>query len=139
MWCHWTFSPHECCYWNTHIITIKDGEASLAYSGHPPLLAGGVLWYSQLVMALKPGTRLGPYEITAAIGAGGRGEVYRATDTKLRWDVAIKILPADFTGDPERRSRFLREARASAAVNHPNIATVHEVDEANQYAWRVAA
>ena len=82
-------------------------------------------------MALKPGTRLGPYEITAAIGAGGMGEVYRARDAKLRRDVAIKVLPADFTSDPDKRSRFLREARACAAVNHPNIATVYEVGEAD--------
>lgn len=82
-------------------------------------------------MALNPGTRLGPYEINAAIGAGGMGEVYRARDSKLRRDVAIKVLPVQLIGDPERQSRFLREARASAALNHPNIATVYEVNEAD--------
>ena len=76
-------------------------------------------------MALKPGTRLGSYEITAPIGAGGMGEVYRATDTKLRRDVAIKVLPEDFAQDPERLARFEREARALASLNHTNIATLH--------------
>ena len=82
-------------------------------------------------MALRPGERFGQYEIVAPIGAGGMGEVYRAHDANLRRDVAIKVLPADLTGDAERRSRFLREARAAAAVNHPNIATVYEVNEAD--------
>jgi serine/threonine protein kinase len=83
-------------------------------------------------MSPDPGTRLGSYEITAAIRAGGMGEVYRARDLKLRRDVAIKILPTRLTGDPERLGRFLREARTSAAINHPNIATVYEVYEVNE-------
>ncbi len=66
--------------------------------------AGGVFWYSRSVMALKPGTRLGPYEITAAIGAGGMGEVYRARDAKLRRDVAIKVLPDDVARNPGSRN-----------------------------------
>src|SRR5580765_1249952 len=77
------------------------------------------------------GRRLGVYQIEARIGAGGMGEVYRARDTKLGRDVAIKILPRAFTADPERLGRFEREARALAALNHPNIATIHGVEEAD--------
>lgn len=80
-------------------------------------------------MALTPGTRLGPYEILGAIGAGGMGEVYRAHDTKLRRDVAIKLLPAELASDPERLSRLQREARALASLNHPNIAAIYELED----------
>lgn len=80
-------------------------------------------------MALKTGDRLGPYEILSPIGAGGMGEVYRAHDTKLNRTVAVKILPKDMTGNQERRLRFEREAQAAAALNHPNIAVIHEVNE----------
>jgi serine/threonine protein kinase len=73
-------------------------------------------------MALSPGTRLGPYEILSALGAGGMGEVYRATDTTLGRDVAIKTLPDGFARDPERVARFKREAQVLAALNHPHIA-----------------
>ena len=76
-------------------------------------------------MPLAPGTRLGPYEIVASLGAGGMGEVYRAHDSRLGRDVAIKALPADFAQDPERLSRFEREARLLASLSHPNIATIH--------------
>src|SRR6187551_3660931 len=79
-------------------------------------------------MALDSGTRLGPYEIVAAIGAGGMGEVYRARDTRLQRDVAIKILPDLFAGDPDRVARFQREAQTLAALNHPNIAQIHGVE-----------
>lgn len=72
-------------------------------------------------MGLSAGTRLGPYEILASLGAGGMGEVYRARDTKLRRDVAIKILPQIFTSDPERLARFEREAQMLAALNHSHI------------------
>ena len=72
-----------------------------------------------------PGTRLGPYEITAQIGVGGMGEVYRARDTKLDRDVAIKVLPEAVAQNPERLARFDREARTLAALNHPNIAQIH--------------
>lgn len=78
-------------------------------------------------MGLESGTRLGPYEIVAAIGAGGMGEVYRARDPRLGRDVAIKVLPPDVAADPERRERFEREARAVAALNHPHICTLHDV------------
>jgi eukaryotic-like serine/threonine-protein kinase len=84
---------------------------------------------------LTAGARLGPYEIVGRLGAGGMGEVYRARDTRLDRDVAIKILPAEFTNDPDRRARFEREARAVAAVNHPHIVTLYEVgtSEAGPY------
>ncbi len=76
---------------------------------------------------LPPGTRLGPYEIVAPLGAGGMGEVYRARDTRLGRDVAIKVLPAEFAADPERLRRFEQEARAVAALYHPNILAIHDV------------
>ena len=80
-------------------------------------------------MPLTPGTRLGPYEILGPIGAGGMGEVYRAHDTRLGRDVALKILPAEVAGDASRRARFEQEARAVAALNHPNIIAVYDVGE----------
>jgi eukaryotic-like serine/threonine-protein kinase len=76
-------------------------------------------------MSLSPGSRLGPYEIMSAIGAGGMGEVYRVTDTNLGRQVAVKILPNAFAQDPERVARFEREAKTRASLNHPNIAIIH--------------
>jgi serine/threonine protein kinase len=70
------------------------------------------------------GRRLGPYTVVSRLGAGGMGEVYRARDTRLNRDVAIKILPAHFTSDPERRARFAREARLLATLNHPHIGAI---------------
>ena len=81
-------------------------------------------------MSLAPGTRLGPYEVTAQIGVGGMGEVYRAIDTNLGRPVAIKVLPAAFAQDAERLARFEREAKTLALLNHPNIATIHGVEKA---------
>ena len=80
-------------------------------------------------MALSPGTRLGPYEVIALIGVGGMGEVYRATDTNLKRQVAIKVLPASVAGDAERLARFQREAEVLAALNHPNIAQIHGLEK----------
>src|SRR5690242_1282127 len=80
-------------------------------------------------MTVSSGTRFGPYEIVAAIGAGGMGEVYRARDLKLGREVAIKVLPSSLTGDPDRLARFTREAQVLAALNHPNIAAIHHVEE----------
>ena len=77
------------------------------------------------------GERLGPYEISGALGAGGMGEVWRATDSRLRREVAIKVLPAAFTADRERLARFEREAQTLAALNHPNIAAIYGLEEAN--------
>jgi Tol biopolymer transport system component len=81
-----------------------------------------------LVVALVEGTQLGPYEVIAPLGAGGMGEVYRARDTRLRREVAIKVLPPELVADEERRRRFLQEARAASALNHPNIVTIHEIE-----------
>jgi serine/threonine protein kinase len=78
-------------------------------------------------MPLSAGTRLGPYEILSAIGAGGMGEVYRARDGRLNRDVAVKVLPAAFSADPERLQRFEQEARAAAALNHPNLLAVYDL------------
>jgi len=75
-------------------------------------------------MSLMPGARLGPYEITGHLGSGGMGEVYRATDSSLGRDVAIKVLPEAFSHDTDRLARFEREARTLASLNHPNIAIV---------------
>ncbi len=80
-------------------------------------------------MSLAPGTRLGPYEIVSALGAGGMGEVYRAKDTNLNRDVAIKILPESFALDADRVARFKREAQVLASLNHPNIAQIHGFEE----------
>ena len=84
---------------------------------------------SDTPMSLSTGTRLGPYEILAPIGAGGMGEVYRARDTKLNRDVALKVLPAAFANDPERMGRFQREAQLLASLNHPNIAAIYGLEE----------
>src|SRR5262252_4207703 len=82
-------------------------------------------------MALTPGTPFGDYEILVPLGAGGMGEVYRAKDTKLGREVALNILPATFTNDPERLARFRREAQVLAALNHPHIGAIYGLDEAN--------
>jgi eukaryotic-like serine/threonine-protein kinase len=78
-------------------------------------------------MALSAGTRLGPYEILAPLGAGGMGEVYTARDTRLDRTVAVKVLPPDVPADPKRRARFEREARTVATLQHPSICTIHDV------------
>ena len=79
---------------------------------------------------LKPGTELGPYRVEALLGAGGMGEVYRARDTKLNRDVALKVLPESFTRDPDRLARFTREAHVLASLNHPNIAAIYGFEDA---------
>ena len=80
-------------------------------------------------MALAAGTRLGPYEITAPLGAGGMGEVYRARDSRLKRDVALKVLPDQLAADPERRARFQREAEILAGLTHPNIAALYGLED----------
>src|SRR5262245_30796124 len=82
-------------------------------------------------MPLSAGTRLGPHEILGPLGAGGMGEVYRATDTRLKRQVAIKILPADLAADPERLARFQREAQVLASLNHPHVAAIYGVEESD--------
>jgi eukaryotic-like serine/threonine-protein kinase len=82
-------------------------------------------------MALAAGARLGPYEVLSVLGAGGMGEVWRARDTKLGRDVALKLLPDSFTHDPERLARFRREAQVLASLNHPHIGAIYGLDEAN--------
>src|SRR3989442_12051433 len=76
---------------------------------------------------ISPGTRLGPYEIHALLGAGGMGEVYRARDSRLQRDVAVKVLPRALAQDQDRLRRFEREARAAGQLNHPNIMAVHDI------------
>ncbi len=78
---------------------------------------------------INAGTKLGPYEILAPLGAGGMGEVYRARDSKLNREVAIKVLPESLAADPERLARFEREARVLASLNHPHIASIYGMEE----------
>jgi serine/threonine protein kinase len=86
---------------------------------------------AKLGMVQKSGTKFGPYEILAPLGVGGMGEVYRARDTNLNRDVALKILPALFTNDVERMARFRREAQVLASLNHPNIGSIYGLEESN--------
>lgn len=97
-------------------LLAADEQAQTSFLQSPPL-----------VMRLEKGTRLGDYEIQAMLGAGGMGEVYRARDSRLRRDVAIKVLPAFVSSDPERLWRFEQEATAAAALNHPNVLAVHQL------------
>src|SRR3982750_2515227 len=82
-------------------------------------------------MPFNPGTRLGPYELRSLLGSGAMGDAYRARDTRLDRDVAIKVLPSIFARDPDRLARFEREARAVEAINHPNILAVHDIGSAD--------
>jgi serine/threonine protein kinase len=115
----------------------QEGRVDGFLSGMPPdLLATGASGSTLTVErraepALSAGRTLGQYRILKAIGAGGMGQVYLAQDTRLDRQVALKILPPHLSGDPERRARFTREAKAVAALNHPNIVTMHSVDEAD--------
>ena len=88
-------------------------------------------------MAILPGRHLGSYEILTAIGAGGMGEVYQAHDTKLGRDVAIKVLPEAFAHDADRLSRFQREAKMLASLNHPNIATIYGLEQSGGASYLV--
>jgi serine/threonine protein kinase len=80
-------------------------------------------------MAVVAGQKIGPYEVSGQIGAGGMGEVYRVRDRRLRRDVAVKVLPASFSSDSDRLQRFAQEARAAAALNHPNILAIFDIGE----------
>src|ERR1700720_4779910 len=88
-------------------------------------------------MTIPSGTRLGFYEVLSQIGTGGMGEVYQAHDTKLGRNVAIKALPEAFAHDPERLSRFQREAKMLASLNHPNIATIHGLEQSDRVHYLV--
>jgi eukaryotic-like serine/threonine-protein kinase len=117
-----------------------DVESLLAYEGKAEnfmevpaleMAAKQLAGKQALRMIQRSGTKLGPYEILAPLGAGGMGEVYRASDSKLNRDVALKILPAIFTHDPERMARFRREAQVLASLNHPNIGSIYGLEEWN--------
>ena len=84
-----------------------------------------------LAMALAPGSLVGPYSVTAQIGSGGMGEVWKARDTRLGRDVAIKVLPVALSQDADRRARFEREARVLASLNHSNIASIYGIENAS--------
>ncbi|MGA3027191.1 MAG: serine/threonine-protein kinase [Bryobacteraceae bacterium] len=110
-------------------LLLQAGEKSSPLDG-PPISS-----MAERSSALKPGDKLGNFEIVELIGRGGMGEVYRACDSRLRRDVAIKVLPAPLAGDPDRIARFEREARAAGALNHPNIVAVHEIGREDGACW----
>ena len=111
------------------VEAMLDGHDDAGQFGETPLFRS--LGLDQ-EMRLAPGARLGPFEIIAALGAGGMGEVYRAHDTRLSRDVAVKILPRTFADDTDRLSRFRREARVLASLNHPNIAAIHSLEQSGE-------
>src|SRR5439155_3832914 len=92
---------------------------------------GDLVSYNQTGASVCSGTRLGPYQILMPVGAGGMGEVYRARDTKLGSDVALKVLPLAFAADPERLARFRREPQLLASLNHPGIAAIYGLEESD--------
>ena len=112
-------------YWDISVLN----RSALRRSNHVrPTGLAGIL---QASLALTPGTRLGPYQVTALIGEGAMGQVYRARDTKLHRDVAIKVLPESFANDTDRLARFEREAQVLASLNHPNIAHIHGLEDSS--------
>jgi len=111
------------------VQALLDAPASAEGFLAVPALAMAAQMGGDSAMSSLTGAQVGAYQIQERIGAGGMGEVYRARDTRLGRDVAIKILPRAFTSDPDRLARFEREARMLAALNHPNIATIHGVED----------
>jgi eukaryotic-like serine/threonine-protein kinase len=111
----------------------REVESLLAQEHTPLVVDHGMATVAAAVLEgmsrLQRGTVLGPYRVEALLGAGGMGEVYRARDTKLNRDVALKVLPESFTRDPDRLARFTREAQVLASLNHPNIATIHGLED----------
>src|SRR5437867_7297843 len=109
------------------------GSNSVEDTVGKPIRLTGVQWRGSIsqIMSIQVGQQLGSYEITSLLGKGGMGEVYRARDAKLKREVAIKILPDEFSRDPDRVFRFQREAEAVAALNHSNIAGIYDVQETN--------
>jgi serine/threonine-protein kinase len=111
----------------------REVESLLAQEHTPLVIDHGMPAVAAAVLEgtsrLTPGTALGPYRVEALLGAGGMGEVYRARDTKLNRDVALKVLPESFTRDPDRLARFTREAHVLASLNHPNIAAIHGLED----------
>src|SRR2546423_7152015 len=116
-------------------LSASTGSTLLSSLPRAFRLRGAVGYNQASFMTMSPATRLGPYEIISALGAGGMGEVYRARDTKLQRDVALKLLPTHPEPDPVAFDRFQREARALAALNHPNIVTIYAVDEIDGQAF----
>src|SRR5438046_2871051 len=110
------------------IVAHVGSERLLSY-----LAAPTVPIIPRSLVTLAPGTRLGPYDIIGQLGAGGMGEVYRAHDTTLNRDVAIKVLPALVASDGERLARFTREAQTLASLNHPNIAHIYGLEQSNGF------
>src|SRR5262245_19233090 len=109
-------------------LLAQDASADPVFTRGAAIAAAGLV--SDIDQSVPSPRRLGAYQILGQIGAGGMGEVYRARDPRLGRDVAIKILPYAYTADPDRLARFEREARVLASLNHPNIATIHGVEEA---------
>ena len=118
---------------------LADANSADAFLEAPALEAAAAILEAsrKRAPALTPGRRLGPYEILSPLGAGGMGEVYRARDSKLKRDVAVKVLPADVSEDPERLARFEREAKAVAALSHPNILSIFDFGTQDGMAYAV--
>src|SRR5262245_32705758 len=115
---------------DTNAPIVRNGLRTFRAAYHPPTVReeSRLEWSSpETTMTVAVGSRLGPYEVLAPLGAGGMGEVYRARDPRLSREVAIKVLPEELASDPSRLRRFEKEARSASALNHPNIVTIYEI------------